>query len=145
MTPIRLLPLAFIVVAAAACSPPSDGTEQAGETDSPATVESAMRHSAPDSLSLDDSVAAARSDLAGRLDIEPESIEVEQARRVTWADGALGCPEPGMMYTMALVEGYYIRLAVGGKAFAYHAGRDGRPFHCPAERSRTPPDRRELR
>lgn len=90
------------------------------------------------SLALEDSVVAAREDLAGRLGLEIDSIEVAEARRVTWSDGAIGCPEPGMHYTMALVDGYLIRLIAEGKPFAYHAGSDGQPFLCPAERSRAP-------
>jgi hypothetical protein len=87
---------------------------------------------------LDASVAAARSNLAERLEIEEAEINVVDARRVTWRDGAMGCPEPDMMYTQALVEGFYIVLEANGERHAYHAGRDGRPFFCPADRSQAP-------
>jgi hypothetical protein len=33
---------------------------------------------------------------------------VVQAEAVTWPDGALGCPEPGIVYTQALVPGYWV-------------------------------------
>jgi len=90
--------------------------------------------------SLRGSIAAARTDLARRLEIDEQTIEVSKAREVTWRDGALGCPEPDMMYTQALVRGYYIRLQAGDKFYAYHAGRDGQPFLCPEERSQPPAD-----
>lgn len=89
-------------------------------------------------MDLDTSVAAARSNLAERLDVDESEINVVDARRVTWPNGAMGCPEPDMMYTQALVEGFFILLEAEQERHAYHAGRDGRPFYCPAERSQRP-------
>lgn len=74
------------------------------------------------------------SDLAERLDIDRERIELVDAEYVTWRDGALGCPEPGNMYTQALVPGYRIRLRAGGEIHYYHGARDKAPFYCPADR-----------
>lgn len=90
-------------------------------------------------LSLDAAVEAAREDLSSRTGTAAGDIATVRAQKVTWADGAMGCPEDGMMYTQALVEGYFILLRASGEDNAYHAGRDGQPFHCPAERSKTPP------
>jgi len=144
MDPCRLFFLCF-AMATAACSTASDEAESAAETNTPLpTMEADVRDRRQGSLTLEDSVAAAREDLAGHLGLEIDSIEVAEARRVTWPDGAMGCPEPGMHYTMALVDGYLIRLIAGGKPFAYHAGHDGQPFLCPAERSRAPHDGDEL-
>lgn len=141
----RLLALAAVLACAAACSPRSDGTELAGDAGQATSAkEPEVRRQTQPTLGLNESVATARADLAERLDLEPGLIEVEQARRVTWADGAMGCPEPGMHYTMALVDGYFIRLTAGGKPFAYHAGHDGQPFLCPTERSQTPRDGDEI-
>lgn len=81
---------------------------------------------------------AARRDLAAKLEIEPEAIEVIERRRVTWRNGAMGCPEPGMAYTQALVPGYWIRLRSGEEQFDYHGARDGSPFLCPADRAESP-------
>lgn len=83
-------------------------------------------------------VAAARFELAARLDIGTDAIEVAEARRVTWRNGALGCPREDGMYTQALVEGFYVRLVVDGQDYPYHAGRDGKPFYCEPERSQPP-------
>ena len=95
----------------------------------------------PAQTSLDDAVEMARQDLADRIGSRAESIRVVAARRVTWRNGALGCPEEDMMYTQALVEGLYIVLEFDGEQHAYHAGRDGVPFACPADRSQPPRDR----
>jgi len=91
------------------------------------------------SLSLEEAVEAATEELAAQTGTPAGEIEVVRAQAVTWANGALGCPEEDMMYTQALVEGYFILLRSGGEEHAYHAGRDGQPFHCPAERSKAPP------
>ena len=60
------------------------------------------------------------------------------AEAVTWSDGSLGCPQPGMMYTQALVPGYRVRIQAGGQVLDYHAGRSGQPALCPAERAIDP-------
>jgi len=55
-----------------------------------------------------------------------------------WRSGALGCPEPGMNYTQALVPGALIILAVGKETHGYHAKLGGKPFYCPSERAEEP-------
>ena len=67
-------------------------------------------------------VVAAVDDLAGRLGIEPDEVTVVDARAVTWPDGSLGCPEPGMMYTQVLVDGTLVVLEAGGRRYEYHGG-----------------------
>ncbi|HLS39315.1 MAG TPA: hypothetical protein VK038_00960 [Ornithinicoccus sp.] len=71
-------------------------------------------------------VRKAVADLAQRLGVEESAVTVAGHREVTWRDGSLGCPEPGMMYTQALVPGEQLVLEVDGKLYAYHAatGRD---------------------
>jgi hypothetical protein len=67
-------------------------------------------------------VVAAVEDLAGRLGIEPDAVTVIDARAVTWPDGSLGCPEPGMMYTQVLVDGMLVVLEADGRHYEYHGG-----------------------
>lgn len=64
-------------------------------------------------------------DLAGRTGEPVTSVTVIQAQEVVWNDGSLGCPQPGVMYTQALVNGYWIILEVAGKKFDYRAARTG--------------------
>ena len=78
------------------------------------------------------------ADLADRLDVDPAEIEVVSVEEVTWPDGGLGCPEPGMSYAQALVNGSRIVLAVDGTEYEYHSGPRRDPFYCPPERV-TPP------
>ncbi|RFF27129.1 MULTISPECIES: hypothetical protein [unclassified Wenzhouxiangella] len=99
-----------------------------------------MTEAKVDRMGLEEALQAARRDLAERSGVEADDIGIVKARAVTWRDGALGCPEEGMMYTQALVDGFYIVLSDGDDEHAYHAGRDGKPFFCPAKRSQPPMD-----
>lgn len=87
---------------------------------------------------LDRFVAEAVRNLALRLDIDEAEVAIAEARFVTWPNSALGCPEPDMMYTQALVPGYRIRLRADGNTYNYHGASDKPPFHCPAERVGAP-------
>ena len=87
---------------------------------------------------LEPLVSTARSELARRLEIDEAEITLVGAGFVTWPSGALGCPEPDMMYTQALVPGYRIRLRAEGAIHHYHGSEGEPPFHCPAERVTEP-------
>lgn len=81
---------------------------------------------------LDDVVAAARADAARRSGRDGSALQLLSAERVTWADGSLGCPRPGMVYTMALVPGYRVRLGAGADVYDYHTDLRGTLSLCPA-------------
>src|ERR1044071_7735897 len=46
------------------------------------------------------------ADAAKRFKVAASAVVLSRAEQVTWPNGALGCPEPGMMYTQALVPGF---------------------------------------
>jgi len=83
-------------------------------------------------------VAQALEDASRRTGIDATRLRVVLAETVLWPDGALGCPQAGMAYTQALVEGYRIRIAAGETLLHYHGSLRGRPRHCPAERVQEP-------
>lgn len=66
-------------------------------------------------------VEAAQADLAQRLAVSSDEIQVVKVESVMWSDGSLGCPQPGMMYTQAVVPGYQITLSAEGQEYDYHA------------------------
>ena len=72
-------------------------------------------------------VQAAIAAEAERTGVEADQVDVVGYADVTWRDGSLGCPEPGQMYTMALVPGHQLILAVDGTKASYHAAKD-KPF-----------------
>jgi hypothetical protein len=47
------------------------------------------------------------------------NVAVESQEAVTWPDGSLGCPEPDIMYTQVLVEGYRVVIRAGGKTYDF--------------------------
>lgn len=75
-------------------------------------------------------VAEMTADLSGRLGIGEAAISVHSAESVVWPDGSMGCPQPGMMYTMALVPGYRVVLEAGGELYDYHASERGGFILC---------------
>jgi hypothetical protein len=88
-------------------------------------------------------IDAATHDAASRLNIDPDAVEIVNTKRVTWSDGSLGCPAPGMQYTQALVPGYRVILRAGRQQFDYHAAANGHLVLCPPERAMEPiPDER---
>jgi hypothetical protein len=87
---------------------------------------------------LQSMVDAALDDAARRTKLDRSRLEVVSAEQVTWTDGSLGCPQPDLMYTQALVPGYRIRIRAGAEVLDYHSGKRGRPVLCPASRSVEP-------
>lgn len=80
----------------------------------------------------------AKVTLAKMLKTDVNDIKLLQAKPVTWRNGALGCPEPGKSYTMALVKGTLIVLAHNSKHYRFHAKQNGKAFHCPNTRVESP-------
>lgn len=75
-------------------------------------------------------VQQAVQDLASRLDIAESEVDVVSVEEVTWRDGSLGCPQPGRVYTQALVNGSRIILEAEGQRWHYHSGGGRDPFLC---------------
>ncbi|MEX2532619.1 MAG: hypothetical protein WD360_01495 [Nitriliruptoraceae bacterium] len=59
-----------------------------------------------------------------------EDLTVTSAEPVTWPDGALGCPEPGGIYTQALVPGYRITIASPDGEVVFHGADGANPIRC---------------
>jgi len=85
-------------------APPStrapDLTTTTLDTDTPATGE------APQEVL--DSILA---DASERTGLPQGELTVVRSEAVQWPDGALGCPEPGQVYTQAIVPGYWIEIS----------------------------------
>jgi hypothetical protein len=85
-------------------------------------------------------IEIAQQDLGARLSFDNWwEIEVLEARGVTWPDGGLGCPTPGMAYIQVLVDGAVIRLNGDGKVYEYHSGGSRPPFLCEHPSTVPPP------
>jgi hypothetical protein len=69
-------------------------------------------------------------DLAGRLKVPMEEIELVSVEEVVWPDTSLGCPQPGMVYLQVLQEGSWIQLIYDGQVYSYHSGGMRDLFLC---------------
>ena len=78
----------------------------------------------------DTAVRAAVNDLATRLKVAPETVQVVSVSAADWSDTSLGCPQPGMFYAQVIVQGYKIVLSAGGAQTEYHTDQKGRVVTC---------------
>ena len=76
-------------------------------------------------------VTAVRADAQRRSGVPADRVSVASSESVTWSDGSLGCPQPGRLYTQALVPGWRIRVLAGDTTHDYHANLRGRWLWCP--------------
>jgi hypothetical protein len=88
--------------------------------------------------SLQEATERAVADLSRRLSISGSTVRIVSADAVDWPSSALGCPQPDRMYMTVLTPGYRIVLEADGAEYHYHAGRQGEPFLCPADRNQGP-------
>ena len=79
---------------------------------------------------LEPLIQLAVKDLAGRLNIPEDQIEVLSAQAVVWSDPSMGCPAPNMRYIQIPQDGTLIRLQAGGQVYEYHSGGNKPPFLC---------------
>ena len=92
----------------------------------------------PHAPDLQAAIQSALADAARASGVDAGQLRLVSAERVTWSDGSLGCPQPGRLYTQALVPGYRIRIEARGELLHYHAGLRGAPVRCPPGRSSNP-------
>jgi hypothetical protein len=75
---------------------------------------------------------------AASANVDRGQVVIVRAESVVWNDGSLGCPEPGMMYTQALVNGYWIVVEAAGKKYDFRAGSGGSLRLCPPGQGQPP-------
>jgi hypothetical protein len=123
---------------AAGCKSHNDEVAQKLEVPAEALTIAAEKQMTTAKMTMQEQVAWSIRDLAQRRGVAAESITVSNARPVTWRSGAIGCPQPGMNYTEALVPGVSILLKTGDEMVVYHAVVGGEPLLCPWGRAETP-------
>jgi hypothetical protein len=77
-----------------------------------------------------DVLAPVIADAAARTGAPAAAIGIVKATPVTWNDGALGCPKPGVLYTQALVDGWQVIVEAAGKRIDYRVTGPGRFKVC---------------
>jgi hypothetical protein len=124
------------VILAACVLAMATGCASAGESVAQAPVPA--QREVPMVPTLESITSAVLEDAAKRTGLDKAVLNVESAIAVTWADGSLGCPQPGMSYTMALVPGYRIKVRAREQVLDYHASQRGYFVLCPAGRAEEP-------
>lgn len=74
--------------------------------------------------------AAVVADAARRFAVPESAVVVLDAERVTWSDGSLGCPRPGMMYPQVLVPGFRLTARTDERVLEYHTDSRGLAITC---------------
>jgi hypothetical protein len=69
-------------------------------------------------------------DAGRRTGEEVGTASIVRAESVVWSDGSLGCPQPDVLYTQALVPGYHVILDVDGVSLDYRVAANGRFRLC---------------
>jgi hypothetical protein len=139
---MRLLVLVFSAPLLLACSaaggsepPPSPSPSPAPGASAPATSSGGALDPGPVPPDIFNQIVA---DAAASASVDPSSLTLVEANAVTWSDGSIGCPQRGVMYTQALVEGYRVVLEANGEQLDYHVGNRGNFVLCPPDRARPP-------
>jgi len=78
------------------------------------------------------------NEAAALANVAPEQLVIVRAETAVWNDGSLGCPETGMQYTQALVNGYWVVIEADGKKYDFRVGRDGSFRLCPPGQGQPP-------
>ena len=81
---------------------------------------------------------------AQRRGVPPADVHVNNYADVTWPDGSIGCPQPGMMYSQALVPGRLLVLEVRGELASYHTA-DATFTYCADPTRPVPPEADQTR
>jgi hypothetical protein len=80
------------------------------------------------------------ADAAKRMGVAENAVVLARAERVTWNDGSLGCPQPGMGYSQALVPGYRIVARTAERELTYHTDESRGAIACAQPLPRGPKD-----
>jgi hypothetical protein len=131
-TPYALIALALASILTACAStaqdPSTSGSEEPGASASAEPSDGAG--GGPVGDPWQQPVAELLATAADEAGIDIDAITIVTAEEVTWSNGAIGCPEPGMGYTEALVPGYRVVLEIDGEERHFHAAQGGEFFEC---------------
>jgi hypothetical protein len=73
------------------------------------------------------------ADMAQRLGVSVDGIEVVSVTPQEWRTSGLGCEQPGQMYLQVITPGLQIVLAAGDATYTYHTDLQGNFILCSQE------------
>ena len=77
-----------------------------------------------------DMVQKLKQDLASKLGISDNEIDLVSVEEKRWSDASLGCPKTDMMYAQVITPGYKILLKAKQKNFDYRTDLKGNIMLC---------------
>jgi hypothetical protein len=110
-----------------------EGEQSSTPTVTPTPTEQSVKQTVPQRI-LDPIL----NEVAALAKVSREKLAIVHAESVVWSDGSLGCPEPGMMYTQALANGYWVVIDAAGKKYDYRVDSGGGFRLCPEGRGQPP-------
>lgn len=127
----HLLFVPIIALLAMACSAETGSGGSAGPTGSPAAGSNGASPPVDDGERPPaDVLDPVLADAAARAGVDPGDVALVSAVQMEWSDGSLGCPQPGMFYTQALVSGFQIIVRAGEQQLDYRVSGPGRFRLC---------------
>jgi hypothetical protein len=85
---------------------------------------------------------AVAADAARRFQVAESAVVLGAVEQVTWSDGSLGCPQPGMSYTQLQVPGYRVSATTAAGKMVYHTDMHGHAVTCGLPRGARKPEPR---
>jgi hypothetical protein len=77
-------------------------------------------------------VDQARQAVATKTGVSLASVTVASVEAVSWPTSALGCPQPGVMYSQLVTPGFKVVVSANGQSYEYHADLGGHVVTCSA-------------
>jgi hypothetical protein len=106
-------------------------------SDTPAPTSTPQRSRA-ESLVPEAILGPILNEVAKLVNVPREQLVIVRAEAVLWNDGSLGCPEPGIEYTQALINGYWVVIKAAGQTYDFRVGGGGSFRLCPQGRGHPP-------
>ena len=114
---------------------PNQSMTTPSETPAPTSTPQSVR---ADSQVPEGILAPILKEAARVANVPPQQLTIVRAEAVVWNDGSLGCPEPGMEYTQALINGYWVVIKAAAQTYDFRVDRGGSFRLCPEGRGHPP-------
>ena len=123
---LRIVIVAALWVAAGCTASSGNGASFGTASAQPSQVPGPTPSGNPGAISLPASVVdPVVAEIARLASVPTTAVVVQTAEAVTYPDGGLGCPLPGVTYTQVQVDGYRIVATAAGSTYDYRGSVPG--------------------
>jgi hypothetical protein len=131
MRVLRIAIFATLWVAAGCSSSGGSGGSLRPSGDQPSQVPDTTPGGSPGAIDLPASIVdPVVAEIARVASVPASAVVIQSAEPVTFPDGSLGCPLPGMAYTQVQVDGYRIVAIAAGTTYDYRGSGPGNFRRC---------------